>query len=232
MDQNYGQQPNRAPIPGGQQAGIAVTVPPGSMLRIRINRGLDSNHIQRRRELRWNRPHRRRCRRPSGHSARRDRERRGRRRQKGRRFQGSGRAFPADQQRDARRPGLSADHGGLGSQTGRDKTPGTVGNTVGTRRFWSDRGRTCRWRSRCGNRRGRRCWSGLAGSAAIASRPDHHSARVGADLQNRGLLPTVKTVSEQEMERLSYQAGPPQPNGPPRVRYYSPYYGYYYGPPR
>jgi hypothetical protein len=34
------------------------------------------------------------------------------------------------------------------------------------------------------------------------------------------------------MQRLSYQAGPQQPNGPPPVRYYSPYYGYYYGPPR
>ena len=42
----------------------------------------------------------------------------------------------------------------------------------------------------------------------------------------------VKTVSEQEMSRLSYAAGPQQPQGPPRVRYYSPYYGYYYGPPR
>ncbi len=46
MNQNYGAQANNAPIPGGQQAGIPVTVPPGSILRIRINRGLDSNHIQ------------------------------------------------------------------------------------------------------------------------------------------------------------------------------------------
>ena len=38
--------PNNAPIPGGQQAGMDVVVPAGSMLRIRINRGLDSNHIQ------------------------------------------------------------------------------------------------------------------------------------------------------------------------------------------
>ncbi len=40
----------------------------------------------------------------------------------------------------------------------------------------------------------------------------------------------VKTVSEAEMARLSYAAGPQQPQGPPRVRYYSPYYGPYYGP--
>ena len=32
--------------PGGQQAGVDVTVPAGSVLRIRINRGLDSQHIQ------------------------------------------------------------------------------------------------------------------------------------------------------------------------------------------
>ena len=31
---------------GSQQAGIPVTVPGGALLRIRINRGLDSNHIQ------------------------------------------------------------------------------------------------------------------------------------------------------------------------------------------
>lgn len=31
---------------GGQQAGLPVTVPAGALLRIRINRGLDSNHIQ------------------------------------------------------------------------------------------------------------------------------------------------------------------------------------------
>ena len=43
---------------------------------------------------------------------------------------------------------------------------------------------------------------------------------------------TVHTLSEAEMQRLSYQAGPPRPQGPPRVRYYSPYYGYYYGPLR
>jgi hypothetical protein len=39
----------------------------------------------------------------------------------------------------------------------------------------------------------------------------------------------VTTVSQQEMDRLNYAAGPPQPR-PARARYYSPYYGYYYGP--
>jgi hypothetical protein len=39
----------------------------------------------------------------------------------------------------------------------------------------------------------------------------------------------VSTVSQEEMDRLNYAAGPPQAR-PARVRYYSPYYGYYYGP--
>jgi len=41
----------------------------------------------------------------------------------------------------------------------------------------------------------------------------------------------VKTVSEQEMARLAYSAGPnPQQQQPQMRRYYSPYYGYYYAP--
>ena len=54
---NYGGQPypGRRPMyeqappppPGyGQQAGLPVTVAPGSLLRVRLNRGLDSQHIQ------------------------------------------------------------------------------------------------------------------------------------------------------------------------------------------
>jgi hypothetical protein len=39
----------------------------------------------------------------------------------------------------------------------------------------------------------------------------------------------VRTVSEQEMARLAYAAGP-NPQQPPMRRYYSPYYGYYYAP--
>jgi hypothetical protein len=39
----------------------------------------------------------------------------------------------------------------------------------------------------------------------------------------------VKTVSEQEMARLGYAAGP-NPQQPQMRRYYSPYYGYYYAP--
>jgi hypothetical protein len=39
--QGYGPPPQ-----GGQRGGIPVTVPPGALLRVRINRGIDSQHIQ------------------------------------------------------------------------------------------------------------------------------------------------------------------------------------------
>ncbi len=47
----YGQQGYAAPQPGyapqgGQQGGVQVTVPAGALLRIRVNRGIDSNHIK------------------------------------------------------------------------------------------------------------------------------------------------------------------------------------------
>ncbi|MCU1322985.1 MAG: hypothetical protein JWM43_2634 [Acidobacteriaceae bacterium] len=38
--------PQGQPPYGAQQAGIPVTIPNGSMIRIRINEGLDSNHVQ------------------------------------------------------------------------------------------------------------------------------------------------------------------------------------------
>ena len=43
--QRYPQQYAQAPY-GGQQAGVAVTVPAGTMIRIRVNQGLSSNHSQ------------------------------------------------------------------------------------------------------------------------------------------------------------------------------------------
>ena len=48
--QGYAGQPGYPPQgayapQGGQQAGVDVTVPAGALLRVRINRGLDSNHI-------------------------------------------------------------------------------------------------------------------------------------------------------------------------------------------
>jgi hypothetical protein len=47
----------------------------------------------------------------------------------------------------------------------------------------------------------------------------------------RTAAPTaVRTVSEAEMSRLSYAAGPQRQGPPPQRRYYSRRYGYYYGP--
>jgi hypothetical protein len=230
MDQNYGPPPNGAPIPGGQRAGIPVTVPPGSMLRIRINRGLDSNHIQigapfdgtvltdiiADGEVAV----------PRGATV-------------------SGVVIGAKKAGAFKGQGelsLQVNSLTLGGQVyplntevwaenGRDKTPGTVGATVGTSAFGALLGGLAGGGVGAAIGAGAGAGVGLAGSAAtprgqIIIPPESVLTFRTADPV------TVKTVSEREMERLSYQAGPQQPEGPPRVRYYSPYYGYYYGPPR
>jgi hypothetical protein len=229
MDQNYGPPQNGAPIPGGQQAGIAVTIPPGAMLRIRINRGLDSNHIQ-----------------PGtnfdgtvltdvvadGAVA----IPRG--------------ATVTGTVVDAKRAGVFKGEGELSLQinslnlggsvyplntevwarNGRDKTAGTVGNTVGLGAVGAFLGAIAGGGEGAAIGAGVGAGAGLAGSAAsprgqIIIPPE-------SVLTFRTAAPTmVKTVSEQEMERLSYSAGPQQPQGPPRGWYYGPGYGYY-GPPR
>jgi hypothetical protein len=223
MDQN-GPPPNGAPIPGGQQAGIAVTVPAGAMLRIRINRGLDSNHIQ-----------------PGTNfdgtvltdvvadgavaiprgaavtgtviEAR-----------KAGTFKGRGELS------------LQIDSLSLGgnvyplttevwAQNGRDKTAGTVGNTVGLGAFGALLGAIAGGGTGAAIGAGVGAGAGLAGSAAsprgqIIIPPESIlTFRMAAPI-------TVTTVSEREMERLSYSAGPQRPQGPPRVRYYNPYSGY------
>jgi hypothetical protein len=230
MGQNYGPPPNGAPIPGGQRAGIPVTVPPGSMLRIRINRGLDSNHIQigapfdgtvltdiiADGEVAV----------PRGATV-------------------SGVVIAAKKAGAFKGQGelsLQINSLTLGGQVyplntevwaenGRDKTPGTVGATVGTSAFGALLGGLAGGGVGAAIGAGAGAGVGLAGSAAaprgqIIIPPESVLTFRTADPV------TVKTVSEREMERLSYQAGPQQPEGPPRVRYYSPYYGYYYGPPR
>jgi hypothetical protein len=230
MDQNYGPPANNAPIPGGQQAGIPVTVPPGSILRIRINQGLDSNHIQ-----------------PGAafdgtvltdvvaggevaipRGATVTGEVVGAK--KAGAFKGQGQLA------------LQVDSVMLGGQvysltsevwaaTGQDKTAGTVGSTVGTSALGAIVGGIFGGGAGAAIGAGAGAGVGLAGSAAtprgqIIIPPE-------SVLTFRTAAPaTVNTVSEREMQRLSYQAGPQQPNGPPRVRYYSPYYGYYYGPPQ
>jgi hypothetical protein len=229
LGQNYGQQSN-GPIPGGQRAGVQVTVPPGAMLRIRINRGLDSNHIQ-----------------PGTNfdgtiltdvvadgavaiprgatvsgtvvGAR-----------KAGVFKGEGelslqltsltlggKVFP-----------LSTD---VWDRNGRDKTAGTVNNTVGLGAIGALLGAVAGGGEGAAIGAGVGAGAGLAGSAAsprgqIIIPPE-------SVLIFRTAAPeTVTTVSEREMQRLSYAAGPEQAAPPRRVRYYSPYYGYYYGPPR
>ncbi|MGA8937881.1 MAG: BON domain-containing protein [Acidobacteriaceae bacterium] len=230
MDQGYGQQPNQAPIPGGQQAGIAVTVPPGSMLRIRINRGLDSNHI--------------RADAPFDGTVLTDV------------VAGGAVAIPRGATVSgvvvgAKKAGVFKGEGELSLQvnsvmlggqeyplttdvwasTGQNKTPGTVGNTVGLSAFGAIVGAIAGGGTGAAIGAGVGAGAGLAGSAGsprgqIIIPPE-------SVLTFRTAAPaTVRTVSEREMERLSYQAGPSQQNGPRRVRYYSPYYGYYYGPPQ
>jgi hypothetical protein len=230
MGQGYGPPANNAPIPGGQQAGIPVTIAPGSILRIRINQGLDSNHIQ---------PGAAfdgtvltdivaggQVAIPRGATV-------------------SGEVVGAKKAGSFKGQGqlaLQIDSVTLGGQVyplqtevwtanGQDKTAGTVGSTVGTSAFGAIIGGIFGGGAGAAVGAGVGAGVGLAGSAAtprgqVIIPPE-------SVLTFQTAVPTmVKTVSEREMQRLSYQAGPPQPNGPPQVRYYSPYYGYYYGPPR
>ena len=223
------QQPS-GPIPGGQQAGLDVTVPAGSMLRIRINRGLDSNHIQ-----------------PGATfdgivltDV----------------IAGGAVAIPRGAPVsgvviDAKKAGTFKGEGQLSLQinsltlggnvyplatdiwarNGRDKTAGTVNNTVGGSAVGALFGALVGGGEGAAIGAGVGAGAGLAGSAA--------SPRGQIIIPPESVLTfttaaptTVKTVSEQEMSRLSYAAGPQGPQGPPRgrVRYYSPQYGYYYGP--
>jgi hypothetical protein len=228
-----GRQPmaqNGAPIPGGQQAGMAVTVPAGAMLRVRINRGLDSNHIQPGTDF-------------DGIVLTDV-------------VAGGAVAIPRGAAVtgtviDARKAGTFKGRGELSlqinslslggnvyplttevwEQSGQDKTAGTVGNTVGLGAFGALLGAVAGGGTGAAIGAGVGAGAGLAGSAA--------SPRGQIIIPPESVLTfsvaaptTVKTVSEREMERLSYTAGPEQPQGPPRVRYYSPYNGYYYGPPR
>jgi len=233
MGQNYGPPSSGPEIPGGQRAGIPVTIPPGSMLRIRINRGLDSNHIQigtdfdgtvltdiiADGQVAV----------PRGATV-------------------TGLVIGAKKAGAFKGEGelsLQVNSLTLGGQqyplntevwaeNGRDKTGRTVGNTVGTSAFGALLGAVVGGGKGAAIGAGVGAGAGLAGSAAtpggqIIIPPE-------SVLTFRIAEPTtVKTVSEREMQRLSYQAGPVGPVGPvgpPRVRYYSPYYGYYYGPPR
>jgi hypothetical protein len=219
-----------AGVPGGQQAGLEVTVPAGAVLRIRINRGLDSQHIQ-----------------PGAAfdgTVLTDV------------VAGGAVAIPrgATVQGtvvDAKKAGVFKGQGELGLQIntltlggnvypvstevwqreGRDKTTGTVNNTVGMGALGAIIGAVA------GGGQGAAIGAGVGGAAGLAGSAASPRGQIiippESVLTFRTAQPAaVKTVSEAEMARLSYAAGPQAPQGPPRVRYYSPYYGYYYGPPR
>jgi hypothetical protein len=223
--------PNNAPIPGGQQAGLDVTVPAGSMLRIRINRGLDSNHIQ---------PGA-----PFDGIVLTDV------------IAGGAVAIPRGATVsgvvvDAKKAGTFKGEGELSLQVntltlggnvyplstnvwarnGRDKTAGTVNNTVAGSAVGALFGAIVGGGTGAAIGAGAGAGVGLAGAAA--------SPRGQVIIPPESVLTfttaapaSIKTVSEQEMSRLAYVAGPQRPQGPPpgaRVRYYSPQYGYYYGP--
>jgi hypothetical protein len=224
------QQGSGTPIPGGQQAGMEVTVPPGAMLRIRINRGLDSNHIQ-----------------PGANfdgTILTDVVAGG--------FVAIPRgAVVTGTVVDAKKAGIFKGEGQLSlqinsltlggrvypltsdiwSSNGRDKTVSTVNKTVGLGVVGALIGAIAGGGEGAAIGAGIGAGAGLAGSAAsprgqiIVPPESVLTFRTATPLQ-------VSTVSEQEMTRLSYTAGPQRPPAPRRVRYYSPYYGYYYGPPR
>jgi hypothetical protein len=225
--QNYPPQ-NYAP-PGGQQAGLPVTIPSGAMLRIRINRGLDSNHIQ-----------------PGaqfdgtvlsdvaadGAIAI----------PRGATVQGT--------VTDAKKAGALKGQGELSLQInsvtlagtvypidtelwqrqGRDKSTSTVNSALGLGALGAIFG------GLAGGGAGAAIGAGVGGAVGVAGSASSPGGRViippEAVLTFRMAQPAiVKTVSEQEMSRLAYAAGAVNgPQQPPMRRYYSPAYGYYYAP--
>lgn len=236
--QPYGPPPQRRPLysngqeqayapPGGQQAGIPVTVPAGSMLRIRINRGLDSNHIQ---------PGT-----PFDGTVLNDVAADGAIAiPRGATVQGT--------VVDAKRAGTLKGQGELSleinsvtlggstyplqtqlwQQQGRDKSQTTVNSAIGLGALGAIIGAVAGGGAGAAVGAAAGAGVGIAGSASSPSGrvvvpPE---AVIAFQLSQPAI---VKTVSEQEMARLAYSAGP-SPQQPQMRRYYSPYYGYYYAP--
>jgi hypothetical protein len=113
---------------------------------------------------------------------------------------------------------------------GRDKTTGTVNNAVGMGILGALVG------AAAGGGTGAAIGAGVGAGAGVAGSAASPNGRVILPPESMvsfklALPATVTTVSQQEMARLSYAAGPPPAPRPAyRRRYYSPYYGYYYGP--
>jgi hypothetical protein len=223
---NNGPEQAYAP-PGGQQAGLEVTIPAGSMLRIRINRGLDSNHIQ---------PGT-----PFDGTVLNDVA------------AGGAIAIPrgASVQGtvvDAKKAGALKGQGELSleinsvtlggvtyplqtqlwQQQGRDKSQTTVNSALGLGALGAIIGAVA------GGGAGAAVGAAAGAGVGVAGSASSPSGRVvvppEAVIAFQLAQPAVvKTVSEQEMARLAYAAGP-NPQQPQMRRYYSPYYGYYYAP--
>lgn len=220
--------PDGRGVPGGQQAGLDVTVPAGSVLRIRINRGLDSQHIQ-----------------PGAYfdgTVLTDV------------VAGGAVAIPrgATVQGtvvDAKKAGVFKGEGELALQItgltlggntypvtsevwtreGKDKTAGTVNRTAGGAALGAVFG------ALAGGGTGAAIGAGVGGGLGLGSAAGGPRGQIivppESVLTFRTAQPSVvKTVSEAEMARLSYAAGPGAPPQRPMRRYYSPYYGYYYAP--
>ncbi len=222
----YGNSYAPAEVPGGQRAGVPVVVPAGAIIRIRINRGLSSNQAQ-----------------PgigfdgivltdviAGGAVAIPR---------GATVQGT--------VVDAKKAGVFKGQGELGltinsvtlggnvypvvtqvwQHDGRDKTAGTVNNTIGGSAIGALFGAVI------GGGEGAAIGAGVGAGAGLAGSATSPRGQVVIPPESVLVFTTaqptpVKTVSEAEMARLSYAAGPgPRQPLPPR-RYYGPGY---YGPP-
>jgi len=226
MYNGYAQGPNGGPY-AGQKAGLAVTVSGGTPLQVRINRGLDSNNVQ---------PGT-----PFTGVVMNDV------------VTGGVVAIPrgatvSGTVVEAKKAGTFKGRGELSLQLtsltlggqvyplnsavwnahGRDKTAGTVNNAVGLGVLGALVGAVA------GGGEGAAIGAGVGAGVGVAGSAASPNGRV--ILPPESVLPfalggplNVTTVSQQEMARLSYAAGP-QPRPAYRRRYYSPQYGYYYGP--
>jgi hypothetical protein len=112
---------------------------------------------------------------------------------------------------------------------GKDKSASTVNHAIGLGALGAIVGAVA------GGGTGAAIGAGVGAGAGVATSAASDGGRVMLPPESivsfRTAQPaTVTTVSQQEMDRLNYAAGPQQPDPRQRVRYYSPYYGYYYGP--
>jgi len=225
---NYAPPPTTGPY-AGQKAGLEVAVPSGTQLRVRINRGLDSNEVKVGDTfdgmVMYDVVANGVVAVPRG-------------------------AMVSGTVVDAKKAGVLKGRGELslnltsvtlGGQVypvntavwdahGRDKTTGTVNNAVGMGILGALVG------AAAGGGTGAAIGAGVGAGAGVAGSAASPNGRVILPPESmvsfKLALPVeVTTVSQQEMARLSYAAGPPPPPRPAyRRRYYSPYYGYYYGP--